>query len=45
MDQLKARLVIFDNHLKKRTNYHGTFSLVAKMATVQAFLAIAATKK
>ena len=41
---LKFRLVEFGNHQKEGLDYTGTFAPVAKMITIQAFLAIIASK-
>lgn len=42
--RLKARFVIFGNHLVEEIDYNETFAPVAKMVTVRIFLAIAAVK-
>ncbi|KAL6310769.1 hypothetical protein AAG906_005961 [Vitis piasezkii] len=44
IERLKSRLVVLGNHQEVGIDYHETFSLVAKMTTVRAFLAIAASK-
>ncbi|XP_074315593.1 uncharacterized protein LOC141651795 [Silene latifolia] len=45
IERLKARLVIFGNHQTHGIDYEETFAPIAKMTTVQTFLAVAATKK
>ena len=44
IERLKARLVVFGNHQVEGIDYDETFAPVAKMVTVQAFLAIVASK-
>ena len=44
IERLKPRLVVFGNHQQAGLDYNETFALVAKMTTVRAFLAIAASK-
>ncbi|RVW83549.1 Retrovirus-related Pol polyprotein from transposon RE2 [Vitis vinifera] len=44
IERLKSRLVVLGNHQEASIDYHETFSPVAKMTTVRAFLAIAASK-
>lgn len=44
VERLKARLVIFGNHQVEGIDYNETFAPIAKMATVRAFLVVAATK-
>ncbi|RVW87772.1 Retrovirus-related Pol polyprotein from transposon RE2 [Vitis vinifera] len=44
IERLKSRLVVLGNHQEVGIDYHETFSSVAKMTTVRAFLAIAASK-
>ncbi|RVW29739.1 Retrovirus-related Pol polyprotein from transposon RE2 [Vitis vinifera] len=44
IERLKSRLVVLGNHQEAGIDYHETFSPVAKMTTVCAFLAIAALK-
>ncbi|CAH9066166.1 unnamed protein product [Cuscuta epithymum] len=45
IERLKARLVILGNHQVAGLDYHETFAPVAKMVTIQAFLAVAAIKQ
>ena len=44
IERLKSRLVVFGNHQQEGIKYGETFAPVAKMTTVRAFLAIAASK-
>ncbi|RVX14877.1 Retrovirus-related Pol polyprotein from transposon RE2 [Vitis vinifera] len=44
IERLKSRLVVLGNHQEAGIDYHETFSPVAKMTTVHAFLAITASK-
>jgi len=44
VERFKARLVIFENHQVAGVDYTESFALIAKMTTVQVFLAVAAAK-